>query len=240
MLIHSFESMAARDGDGLRYAVFLAGCPMRCVYCHNPDTWTTQSGTPYTNEQVFKKILRCKPYMKAGNGGVTFSGGEPLLQAEELLPLMQMLKEENIGSCIDTAANVPLSQAVKDVLLAAESVLLDLKFATEDDYQKYANGSLQKVLAVLDFLTENRIATRIRTVIVPGINDTQEALRAYAELLAPYKNHITKWELLGFHTLGFVKYEALQISNPLQDTKALAHERCRELQQTADKLLYNN
>ena len=178
--------------------------------------------------------------MKAGHGGVTFSGGEPLLQADDLLPLIQMLQEENIGSCIDTSGNVSLSESVKNVLLAAESVLLDLKFATEEEYLQYANGSLHKVLEMLSFLTEHKIPTRIRTVIVPGINDTEEALQKYAELLYPYKNSITKWELLAFHTLGFMKYEALKINNPLQDKTALSPELCKELQQKADKLLHKN
>ena len=237
MLVHSFESLAARDGDGLRYAVFLAGCPLRCIYCHNPDTWTTKTGKEYTNEQILKKILRCKPYMKAGNGGVTFSGGEPLVQAEELIDLILQLREHEIGSCIDTAGNVPLNNAVKTVLLACESVLLDLKFATEEDYQAHTSGSLQKTIATLSFLTENNIPTHVRTVIVPGYNDTQEALCKYAHILRPFKNKITDWELLGFHTLGFVKYDALQIHNPLQEKSALPRERLAELQSFAKSVL---
>lgn len=237
MLIHSFESLAARDGDGLRYAVFLAGCPLRCVYCHNPDTWTAQAGTEYTNEQILKKVLRCKPYMKAGNGGVTFSGGEPLLQAEEMLQLILMLKENDLGSCIDTAGSVALTQAVKDVFLICESVLLDLKFASQADYEQYANGNINRVLETLSFLTQNKIPTRVRTVIVPDINDTPKALQQYAELLKPYKNRITAWELLPFHTLGFIKYESLEIPNPLACKSALSHEKLKELQICADSLL---
>ena len=237
MLVHSFESLAARDGDGLRYAVFLAGCPLRCVYCHNPDTWTTESGKVYTNEQILKKILRCKPYMKAGNGGVTFSGGEPLLQAEELSDLILRLREHEIGSCIDTSGNVPLSDAVKNVFLSCESVLLDLKFASQSEYERYACGSLQKTMDTLDFLTEHAVPTRIRTVIVPGINDTEEKLQEYAVLLRPFRHKITAWELLGFHTLGFMKYEALQIDNPLIEKSALPRERLADLQKFADTIL---
>ncbi len=237
MLIHSFESLAARDGDGLRYAVFLAGCPLRCIYCHNPDTWTVKTGKEYTNEQILKKILRCKPYMKAGNGGVTFSGGEPLLQAEELAALIAQLRDNEIGSCIDTSGNVALTDAVKKVLFSCESVLLDLKFTTEDDYRKYTNGSLQKTLDTLTYLTENNIPTRVRTVIVPGYNDSEAALQKYADLLRPYRDKITDWELLGFHTLGFVKYDALQMENPLKEKSALPRERLTALQSFVKSIL---
>ena len=237
MLIHSFESLAARDGDGLRYAVFLAGCPLRCIYCHNPDTWTVKTGKEYTNEQILKKILRCKPYMKAGNGGVTFSGGEPLLQAEALYDLILQLRENDIGCCIDTSGNVPLTETVKNVLLACESVLLDLKFATEEDYKRYTAGSLQKTLDMLTFLTQHNIPVRIRTVVVPDFNDSHEKLAEYANFLHPYKNQITAWELLGFHTLGFVKYDALQLHNPLQEKTALPREKLKLLQEYADTIL---
>ncbi len=237
MLIHSFESLAARDGDGLRYAVFLAGCPLRCIYCHNPDTWTSESGKEYTNEQILKKILRCKPYMKAGNGGVTFSGGEPLLQAEALHDLIVQLRKNDIGSCIDTSGNVPLTDAVKKVLLAAESVLLDLKFASAEDYKSYTSGSLQKTLDMLTFLTQHNVPTRIRTVIVPDCNDKKESIAEYANILRPFKDKITAWELLGFHTLGFVKYDALQLYNPLQEKTALPREKLMQLQEYADTIL---
>ncbi|MBE6811478.1 MAG: 4Fe-4S cluster-binding domain-containing protein [Ruminococcaceae bacterium] len=237
MLVHSFESLAARDGDGLRYAVFLAGCPLRCIYCHNPDTWTMQTGKEYTNEQILKKILRCKPYMKAGNGGVTFSGGEPLLQADELADLILQLRENEIGSCIDTAGNVALSDAVKKVFLVCESVLLDLKFATQEEYYAHTAGSLQRTLDTLTFLTENNIPTRIRTVIVPGYNDTEESICRYAAILRPFKNKITDWELLGFHTLGFIKYDALQIENPLKEKSALPREQLTALQTFAKSIL---
>ncbi len=237
MRIHSFESLAARDGDGLRYAVFLAGCPLRCVYCHNPDTWTHERAQEYTIEQIAKKILRCKPYMLAGHGGVTFSGGEPLLQSDELYRLICLLKQEGIGSCIDTSGNVPLTQKVKDVLEASESVLLDLKFPTEEAYYQHTKGKLFLVTEMLSYLTQNNIPTRIRTVIVPQLNDSTEALLAYARVLMPFKDGISQWELLPFHTLGFEKYELLGIENPLLNTPALPDEKRLELQVFANSLL---
>lgn len=238
MRVHSFESLAARDGSGLRYAVFLAGCPLRCVYCHNPDSWSAESGTEYTTEQIAKKILRCKPYLKAGKGGVTFSGGEPLLQAEELYRLITRLQSETITSCIDTSGCVALDDAVRNALLASESILLDLKFCSENTYKAYTNGNLQQVMQTLDFLVQNNKSTKVRTVIVPGLNDNESALEKYAKLLAPYKHHLNGWELLPFHTLGFFKYEQLQIRNPLIDTPPLPKETLHCLQATADRLLY--
>lgn len=237
MIVHSFESLAARDGDGLRYAVFLAGCPLRCVCCHNPDTWSKENGRQYPVADILKKIIRYKPYMQAGNGGVTFSGGEPLLQAEELHTLIIALKNEDIGSCIDTSGCLPLTDAIKNALLSSESVMLDLKFANTDDYLKYTGGKLSNVLETLSFLTKNGIPTRIRTVIIPTINDSEEALREYAALLKPFREHITQWELLPFHTLGFAKYDALGIENPLQSLQALPHEKCSYLQSIANNML---
>ncbi len=231
MRVHSFESLAAKDGEGLRYAVFLAGCPLRCVFCHNPDTWERAAGTEYSAEQLLAKIRRYKPYFLAGNGGVTFSGGEPLLQSEEIAELGRMLKNEGISFALDTSGCVSLTDSVKEAIALADHVILDLKFATEEAYKRHTGGSLASVLSFLEYLIAENKRIWIRTVIIPGINDTKEELTAYRDLLAPYRASIERHELLPFHTMGFFKYDKLGIQNPLASTPALSPERLESLKE---------
>jgi len=232
MKIHSFESLAALDGEGLRYGVFLSGCPLRCSFCHNPDTWAFV-GTEYTPEALFKKICRYKPYFGT-RGGVTFSGGEPLLQAAELSKLCALLKSASIGYAIDTSGNVPLSAEVCEVLRGADLILLDVKFHAEDEYKRQTGGSLISTLETLFFAASKKIKVRIRTVIIPGVNDSTAALDKYLALISPHKHAIAKYELLGFHTMGFFKYRELGIKNPLEATPPMDASRLSELQRYVD------
>ncbi|MBQ9783601.1 MAG: radical SAM protein [Clostridia bacterium] len=218
-IIHSFESLAAVDGEGLRYAVFLAGCPLRCVYCHNPDTWELGRGTDMEPEALARKIGRYKPYF-GESGGVTFSGGEPLVQAEFLREMMPLLAEQGIGYVLDTSGEVVLTETVRAVLSGAQGVLLDLKFWDEESYRRYTGIGMSRVLETLRYLDSIGKPTRIRTVIVPGINDREEILDRYLTHLQGV-SCVERYELLGFHTMGFFKYEKLGIQNPLADTKAL-------------------
>ena len=212
--IHSFESLAAVDGIGLRCAVFLAGCPLRCAYCHNPDTWSG-AGHKMDAEALVKKIARYKPYFKE-EGGVTFSGGEPLLQAEYICECVPLLETYGINYAIDTSGAVELSDSVKFVLEKSQMVILDLKFWDDESYIKYTGNSMNRTLDVLNFLESIGKRTWIRTVIVPGINDSKEILDRYIKLIKDF-NCIEKYELLGFHTMGFYKYEKMGIENPFAD-----------------------
>ena len=233
--VHSYESLAGVDGDGLRYAIFLSGCPLRCVFCHNPDTWETNRGQEISAEDLVKKVTRYRPYFKNG-GGVTFSGGEPLLQAEFISECAPLLESSGISYIIDTSGAVSLTDSVKCALLGAESVLLDIKFPSEEEYIRYTGLGFSKTKAVLDFLEENGKRVVIRTVIIPKLNDSEEKIAEYAKLLAPYKS-VKKYELLPFHTLGFFKYEALGVENKLKSTEAMSKSRCDELQKYLNKLL---
>lgn len=228
--IHSFESMAALDGDGIRYAVFFTGCPLRCAYCHNPDTWH-KSGNDWTTDALVKKIRRYKPYFKNG-GGVTFSGGEPLLNADFIVEAGQLLREENINYAIDTSGSVPLTDSVKKALYGADLVILDLKFYNSDDYAKYTKGKFENFIAIGKYCSENGIRLWLRTVVVPNINDTEEHIIKYAEFSKQFK--FQKYELLAFHTMGFFKYDNLKIENPLKGTPALDKERLSQLQKILD------
>lgn len=228
MLVHSIESLAALDGEGLRYEIFLAGCPLRCIYCHNPDTWTRASGKEMSEEELLKKIKRYVPYF-GDDGGVTFSGGEPLLQAGSINILGSMLKKEGINYALDTSGCIELTDEVKDAVKGADTVICDLKFPDRELMKKNTTGDLDLVLNFLDFLRSIKKKTWIRTVIVPGINDSTEMLDRYIEVLKPYKDIIKKYELLGFHTMGFYKYDNLGIKNPLEGVSALDPDKLIEL-----------
>lgn len=225
--IHSFESLAAVDGDGLRCAVFMSGCPLRCIYCHNPDTWY-RSENETDAASLVKKISRYKTYF-GKDGGVTFSGGEPLLQAEFIQEAIPLLKEQEIGYIIDTSGICDLTPAVCEVLNNSQSVLLDLKFWDNESYLEYTGKGMKNVLDTLSYLDSIGKKTVIRTVIVPGINDSEEILDKYIELINGC-SCISKYELLAFHTMGFFKYENLGVENKLKNTPALSHDTLDMLQ----------
>lgn len=232
-IIHSYESLAAADGLGLRYAVFLAGCPLRCVCCHNPDTWS-MLGTEINSDELVKKITRYKPYFK-NNGGVTFSGGEPLLQAEFIEEMIQPLSENNIKYAIDTSGAVDLSESVKNVLDNAQTVILDLKYWDDESYRKYTRFGIDKTLKMLDYLESKNISTWIRTVIIPGINNSEDCLKKYLKHVKGLKC-VERYELLPFHTMGFFKYEELGIDNPLINTEPQGS--VKELQEFINKNIF--
>lgn len=229
--IHSIESLAAVDGEGVRCAVFLSGCSLRCFYCHNPDTWH-RVGAPTEGEALVKKVSRFKPYF-GERGGVTFSGGEPLLQAPFIASVAPLLKEENISYILDTSGAVPLTEEVRAAVNGASSVLLDLKFPDEESYRKYTGSSMDLPLSFLSYLEQIGKPTVIRTVIVPGVNDSKEAMDRYLSVLSGF-SCVTKYELLGFHRLGFHKYEKLGVENLLLHTPAMDSEKLSELQDYVD------
>ena len=234
MRIHSFESMAAVDGEGVRFAVFLTGCPLRCVYCHNPDTWNAQ-GTEYTAEQLYRKIRRYKPYF-GQKGGVTFSGGEPLLHADEINELAALLTADGIGYALDTSGCVELTEAVKTAVQNADMIICDVKFWDDESYLKYTGRDMTRTLAFLEYCDSLGKRILARTVIVPGINDTVEHIEKYCAIIGKFKS-VFKYELLGFHTMGFFKYENLGIANPLEGYEQMDVDKLAELQQVANRIL---
>lgn len=231
--IHSFESMAALDGEGIRYDIFFTGCPLRCAYCHNPDTWYP-SQTDMSAQEVFKKVKRYKPYFKNG-GGVTFSGGEPLLNADFINEIYPMLKDEGIGYCIDTSGSVALTDKVKTALDNADMIILDIKFYDPEDYKKYTKGDFNKFVEIGRYCTEKGKRMWLRTVIIPGVNDTEKDMERYAQLVKQFD--FEQYELLAFHTMGFFKYDNLKIDNPLKDTEPMDKARLAQLQKYLNKIL---
>lgn len=211
--IHSFQSLGAVDGPGIRFVLFLQGCPLRCMYCHNPDTWNPNGGTEYTVDEVLSKILRYRPYFKDG-GGVTVSGGEALLQWEFVTELFTRLHAEHIHTCLDTSGIGP-SEGFVPLLSVTDLVLCDIKFTTEKDYLSHTKGSLSKVCSFLSVCQSVGVPIWIRHVVVPGYTDTEEEIRAMANIAAPYRPE--RIELLPFHKLCIPKYEALGIPFPCAD-----------------------
>lgn len=211
--VHSFQSLGAVDGPGLRTVVFLQGCPLRCVYCHNPDTWSVDGGERYTPQEVLQKVLRFRPYF-GKTGGVTVSGGEPLLQWRFVTELFRLLRQAGVHTALDTSG-MGNADGAKEVLQHTDLVLCDLKFSTEEDYAAHSGGSLRRVLAFLHQTEEMQVPLWIRHVVVPGLTDGEAHIRTIAKLARSFTN-LKKLELLPFHTYCQTKYDALGIPFPLQ------------------------
>ena len=223
--IHSLQSLGTVDGPGVRAVVFASGCPLRCIYCHNPDTHKLKDGTPTDLGELVRKIERLYPYIK--DGGVTFSGGEPLMQAEFFSELADGLHALGLHVALDTSGCI-LDGAARKLLSKVDLVLLDLKFTSEEEYKHYTGSSL---IATLDFLRECErlgLPVWIRQVIVPGLNDTKENILRLKALISPF-SCIEKTELLPFKKLCLEKYKALGIPFPLANTPELSSEKLKEL-----------
>ena len=209
--ISSFQSLGTVDGPGVRAVVFAAGCPLRCAYCHNPETWAEQ-GEVTDAESLARRILRFKPYIK--DGGVTFSGGEPLLQAKFFAGLARLLKAEGLHVALDTSGNAN-GEDTDELLEFIDLAIVDVKFATEENYKKYTGGSLAATLAFLDKLLALGKKVWIRQVTVRGINDSDDDVKRLKSLLAPYASVIERVEFLPFRKLCLEKYERLGLPFPL-------------------------
>lgn len=231
IFVHSFESLAALDGPGIRLAVFLAGCPLRCVYCHNPETWLQEKAESYTAETLHKKALRYVPYF-ADNGGVTLSGGEPLLQAEAILPLVEMLQNSDIRVALDTAGSL-YNSSVDALLRKKPMLLLDIKMPDEVRYKKYTGGQLCTTLQVLEKANEYGCEVWLRYVVVPGLNDAAQDVQMVIDTAKRYPC-VNNINLLPYHTLGVGKYKALGIPYPLADTLPPSEEKMAYLQGLVD------
>ena len=225
--IHSFESFGTVDGPGIRFVVFLQGCPLRCRYCHNPDTWGA-GGTEYTAEEIANRALKYKNYF-GDKGGVTVTGGEPLVQIDFVIELFTILKEKGIHTCVDTSGitfNPDSQQSVdkhKELLKVSDLFLLDIKHIDEEACKKLTGHSNKNTLAFAKFLSENGKPVWIRQVLVPNITDDEQSLkrtRAFIDTLQT----VEKIEVLPYHTMGTVKYEKLGLAYPLKGVEAPTKE----------------
>lgn len=217
--IHSLESMGLVDGPGIRAVVFLQGCHLRCQYCHNPDTWKLHESKYqiYTPEELVKRLVRFKPYFKK-QGGITFSGGEPLLQKDFLLEALKLCKKEDLHTCIDTAG-FGLG-GYDEILKYTDLVLFDVKHYTPEGYKLVTGQNIDEPLCFMDALKKAKTPLWIRHVVVPNLTDSEEHLQGLAEYIQTLSTEydIRKVELLPYHVLGKEKYHRLQIPYKLEDT----------------------
>ena len=224
--INSIETMGLVDGPGVRFVVFMQGCPLRCKFCHNPETWKLNSkADKYTPEELIKKILNYKPYFKR-NGGVTFSGGEPLMQKEFLLECLKLCKENNINTCLDTAGSI---LNCEEVLKYTDLVLLDIKGTNKENYKEMTKGNFETSVKFIKMCEKMNKKLWLRVVIVPGINDKKEYVCELIKFIKPIKN-VEKIEFLPYHTLGVHKYEELNIDYPLKGVKDMDQDKCKKLE----------
>ena len=214
--VHSYESMGTYDGPGLRLVVFLQGCPFRCLYCANPDTISFDGGTPTEPEHIVKMAVNQKPFF-GRRGGVTFSGGEPTAQAKELIPLFRSLKEEGIHLCLDTNGGI-WNPAVEELLGLTDLVLLDVKQMNPERHESLTGRSNSQTLKTAQWLEDNGRPFWLRYVLVPGISDFEEDIRALGEHFRNFRM-LQRVEILPYHTLGMHKYETMGQEYKLKDVK---------------------
>lgn len=224
--VHSLQSLGTVDGPGVRSVVFGEGCPLRCVYCHNPDTWDPDPRHLVESSTLAGQILRFYPYIK--NGGVTFSGGEPCLQAEFFAALAEELKSRGLHIALDTCGEV-WDPSVERLLSLVDLVLLDVKFTLPEEHHRHTGGELSRTLGFLDRLEGLRKPTWIRHVVVPGLNDSEEDVLRLANLLRE-KRCVQRVELLPFRSLCLEKYRSLGLIFPLEGTPQMDPRRLADLQ----------
>lgn len=235
--IHSVETFGLVDGPGVRYVVFLQGCRMRCKYCHNPETWKLDEGEEKTAKEVFDKAYRYRSYWK-DNGGLTVSGGEPLLQIDFLTELFTLAKEKGIHTTLDTSAN-PFDPSSGDfmkkfikLMKVTDLVMLDIKEMDPEKHKRLTGQGNDNILALADWLSANEKPMWIRHVLVPDLTDSEEGLLALRQKLDQWTN-VERVEILPYHTLGLFKWENLGIDYPLEGVRTPAQEEVEK----AEKLL---
>ena len=210
--VHSIQSLGTVDGPGVRFVVFLQGCHLRCKCCHNPDTWEREGGTEYTARELFEKAVRYREYFGT-RGGVTLSGGEPLLQADFARGFFTLCHEAGINTCLDTSGSV-MDKSIRALLDVTDRVLLDIKYTTNEGYRENVGCALAPVLAFLRELDARKVPTTLRTVVIPTLNDTKAHIRALREIRDTHKC-VDGLELLPFRKLCESKYDAMGIPFPL-------------------------
>ena len=223
--VSKIETLGLVDGPGIRTVVFLSGCKLRCKYCHNPEMWKL-SELNYTPEELVNKLVRYKPYFKRNNGGVTFSGGEPLIQSKFLLEVCKLLKKENIHITLDTSG---VGNGDYDELLSyIDLILFDIKHITKEGYQNLTGQPIDESYRFIESLNKSGKPVIIRQVIVPGIMDNDNYLKGLKEELKKI-NNIIKIEFLPYHELALDKYQKLGIESPFEPLPVMDRNKCDKL-----------
>lgn len=215
--VHSIESFGTVDGPGIRFVLFLQGCHLQCKYCHNRDTWDMNGGEYKSLDNIFEKIMKYKNYIYP-NGGVTVTGGEPLLQVKFLIELFEKLKKENIHTCVDTSGMVALTDDIKKLLSLTDLVLLDIKHIDSEKCKNLVGFNNEKELAFARYLSDNNIHMWIRQVLVPGYTDDEQDLLKLKDFINSL-NTVDKVEILPYHDMGRYKWEKLGLKYELDGVR---------------------
>ena len=222
-LVHSIETFGTVDGPGIRFVLFLQGCNLSCKYCHNKDACSFQSGSIKSLDELIEKILKFKTYFQTSNGGVTVSGGEPLLQADFVINLFKRLKEEDIHTTLDTSGNLLIKDNIKELLTYTDLVLLDIKHINNEKCIELTGRSNKNSLDFAKFLSDNNIPVWIRQVLIPQITDNITDLKLLKKFISTLKN-VEKVEILPYHKMGIYKWEQLGLEYPLKNVRATTKE----------------
>jgi pyruvate formate lyase activating enzyme len=223
--IHSLETFGTVDGPGIRYVAFFQGCPMRCKFCHNPDSWEVNAGTEMSEDEILENYQKNAEFYK--NGGLTATGGEPLLQLAFLVKLFEKAKQRGIHTCLDTSGGVAINDLNRPLFeklaKVCDLILLDIKHSDPKGYKDLTNSNQLFPLEFLSFMDERNVEIQIRHVLVPGITMNDEQLINIAKLIAPYKS-VKSLDVLPYHTMGVNKYEKLGLTYPLEGIKDVSKE----------------
>lgn len=240
--IHSLESFGTVDGPGVRYVVFFQGCPMRCLYCHNPDTWNIKDGTLMDTDEILEKFERNRSFYKGG--GITATGGEPLFQIEFLTELFTKAKAKGIHTCLDTSGIMyqegqkEAAEKYEKLLAVTDLVMLDIKHMEEPDHKELTGHSNRNVFAFAELLKQKHIPLWIRHVVVPGITDRESELTALGNYIRTLPN-FEHLEVLPYHTMAKAKYENLGMKYPLGDTPELSKEEAKRAREIIERAIQN-
>lgn len=231
--IHSVETFGSVDGPGVRFVVFLQGCRMRCRYCHNPETWKEEGGEPATAEEIFRRALRYRRYW-GKDGGITVSGGEPLLQLEFLTELFSLAKAQGISTVVDTAGNPftreePFFSQFQQLLTVTDLFLLDIKIMDPEKHRQLTGWDGSNIQDMARFLSDQGKDVWLRHVLVPGYTDGEEDLKALSQFAASL-NNVKRFEVLPYHTLGLFKWEKLGIPYTLDGVPSPTREEVERAQ----------
>lgn len=224
--IHSFQSLGAIDGPGIRFVAFTQGCNLRCGCCHNPDTWKMNEGKQYSAEDVAGRAARYKEYF-GSEGGITVSGGEPLLQADFVREIFELCHKEGINTCLDTSGSI-MNDSIRALLKVTDRVLLDIKYTADELYKKHAGCEMKPVLDFLGYLDKEKIPVTLRQVIIPTLNDNGENILELKRIAAAHKC-VDKVELLPFRKICQVKYDKMGIEFPFAHIPEPSAESMAEL-----------
>lgn len=223
--VDSIETFGLVDGPGIRTVVFLSGCKLRCKYCHNPEMWR-MGAENMTSEELALKVLRNKPYFQRNNGGVTFSGGEPLLQSNFIIEVAKILKKEGIHIALDTAGVG--NGNYEEILAYVDLILFDVKYTDEVGFSNLTGYAMEESLNFIRVANSMNKKFWIRQVVVPGLMDNEEYIDSLVKFLDKIKN-VERVDFLPYHKLGSEKYEKLGIVNPYKDLEEMDKEKCQEL-----------